>query len=356
MAMKLSPDDISSLLDSVDEEMEHARGELEHAQSIIQTTGLTVHSSVLNDFAHVAGSSGAGAGGDTTTGGETKTNNTMDLQQEAALAVQARHKYNPMRGTLSAFPLVLTTTGGHCNTDHVIHQNPDGTVNKLSEYKRMMKRRYRHIQLEERGADRWDLPRIPGGRRRRIKRYADAPSAPPEPPSAGYVIYVSQMTTKLRHDNPDRHHNQISAVRRISNMWNNLSEKEREHYINLARDARSEYEHQLLQYRSTGQWSPSTKFTRLRNKNGQVQRDERSTGSNGPWVRIPYEEKNELERELDAYEQVIFPPRPKAMEREHEEKAQESREKRKEKMMMENRGSVKRRRRAKSKSADTIEV
>ena len=75
-----------------------------------------------------------------------------------------------------------------------------------------MKRRHRQTQLEERGSDRWDLPRIPGGRRRRLKRDADAPSAQPEPPQTGYVIYVSQMTTKLRHDNPDRHHNQILAV------------------------------------------------------------------------------------------------------------------------------------------------
>ena len=232
--------------------------------------------------------------------------------------------------------LLSSKIRGHCNTDHIIHQNPDGTVNKLSEYKRRMKRRHRQTQLEERGSDRWDLPRIPGGRRRRLKRDADAPSAPPEPPQTGYVIYVSQMTTKLRHDNPDRHHNQISAVRRISSMWNNLSEKERDHYTKLARDARTEYENQLMEYRATGHWSPSTTFTRLsNNKNGHVRcrgNEERSTGSNGPWVRIPYAEKNGLEKELDSYEQVIFPPRPKSMEKEHEEKVKEQKKRRKERM------------------------
>ena len=126
----LSPEDIAFLLDRVDEEMEDAKEELEHAQSIIQTAGLTVHSSVLNEFASsaaggsgggdAAASSAAAKGGDSATSTSTSTNNNnnvpppsvpMDLQQEAALDVQARHKYNPMRGTLSAFPLVLTTTG-----------------------------------------------------------------------------------------------------------------------------------------------------------------------------------------------------------------------------------------------------
>ena len=123
----LSPEDIASLLNRVDEEMEDAKEELEHAQSIIQTAGLTVHSSVLNEFASSA-AGGSGGGGDgaassaAAKGGDSASTTTttnvspqpsvpMDLQQEAALAVQARHKYNPMRGTLSAFPLVLTTTG-----------------------------------------------------------------------------------------------------------------------------------------------------------------------------------------------------------------------------------------------------
>jgi hypothetical protein len=48
-------------------------------------------------------------------------------------------------------------------------------------------------------------------------------------------------------------------------------------------------------------------------------------------VRIPYSEKNELERELETYDQVIFPPRPKEMEEEHERRLEESKVKRKRK-------------------------
>ena len=63
----------------------------------------------------------------------------MDLRQEAAPTVQAQYWFNPLRGTLSAFPHVLSTTGGHSNFDHVIQKNLDGTVDRLAEYRSMMK-------------------------------------------------------------------------------------------------------------------------------------------------------------------------------------------------------------------------
>jgi hypothetical protein len=229
---------------------------------------------------------------------------------------------------------VLSTTAGHSNTDHIVHQNPDGTTNKLSEYKRRLKQRVRQVQAEEKGSDRWDLPRIPGGRRRRIKRDVDAHGAPPEPPPTGYVIYVSQMTTKLRHDNPNRRHDQISAMRRISKMWNCLSEEEKDHYSRLAADAQLEYKSRVREYRATGAWQEFTVIERLKNKiecPEEVFR-ERRPGNNGPWVRIPYEEKNGLEKELETYDMVIFPPRPKEMEEEHQRKMMESKERRKKKI------------------------
>jgi hypothetical protein len=48
-------------------------------------------------------------------------------------------------------------------------------------------------------------------------------------------------------------------------------------------------------------------------------------------VRIPYEAKNALEKEIETYEQVIFPPRPVEMEEVHEQRLEESKKKRKEK-------------------------
>ena len=55
-------------------------------------------------------------------------------------------------------------------------------------------------------------------------------------------------------------------------------------------------------------------------------------GNNGPWVRVPYEKKNELEKEIDSYEQVIFPPRPAGLEGGHEEMVAERERRRRERV------------------------
>ena len=322
---RLDPEDISSLLERVDYETAAAEEELEYAQHIIQDAGLTVKKSALGGrFApdailNSAPSNNGGA--------------PVPLYKElAAAAAHARQHFNPVRGALSAYPLVLSTTAGYSNTDHIVHQNPDGTTNKLSEYKRRMNQRISRAKIEEKGSDRWDLPRIPGGRRRRIKRDVDAPTAPPEPPGAGYIIYVSQMTTKLRHENPNRHHNQISAVRRIAKMWAQSSDEEKEHYNRLSADATAEYKTRVREFRATGAWQEFTTITRLKNKNGVDVIPDRRNTNQGPWVRIPYERKNELEKELEEYDQVIFPPRPSEMEEEHKRKVDEAKERRKKKI------------------------
>ena len=323
---RLSPEDITSLLERADEATAAAEEELEYAQDFLDDAGLTVKKSVLDGSTFSP--DGLMNSAPSTNGGAPQPM----YKELAAAAVHARQQFNPLRGTLSAYPLVLSTTAGHSNTDHIVQQNPDGTTNKLCEYKRRMKQRISRAQTEERGGDRWDLPRIPGGRRRRIKRDVDAPSAPPEPPHAGYIIYVSQMTTKLRHDNPKRHHDQISAVRRIAKMWHRLSDNEKDHYTQLVADSQAEYKTRVREFRATGAWQPYTTIERLKNKNGVEIVADRKTGSQGPWVRIPYEKKNDLEKELEAYDQVIFPPRPSEMEEEHQKRLEESKERRKKKI------------------------
>lgn len=358
----LSSADITSLLERADHEIVSAQEELRHAQPIAEAAGLSVHSSVLDPSyqaklsASVGVSAAAAASLDGSTNTATATTSEqqlLDLQQEAALVVTARQSFNPLRGTLSAYPLVLSTTGGYSNNDHIIpykinnnnSSSASSSIDKFSEYKRSLKRRHRQLITEHRGVDRWDLPRrIPGGRRRRIKRDVDRPSAPPDPPNSGYVLFVSQMTTKLRHDNPHRHHNQIHAVRKISALWNSMGDGERGHYKQLARDATREYEDRLIEYRATGSWTPYCCIERLsrgpvKGGGGGVEEegetnnnDGNRPGNQGPWVRIPYEEKNELEKELEGYEQVIFPPRPKEMEEEHERRVRESKARRRRKV------------------------
>ena len=116
-------------------------------------------------------------------------------------------------------------------------------------------------------------------------------------------------------------------------MWNGMSKKDRNHYVQLAKDARTEYEERLMEYRATGNWAPFSTIIRLENnKNGVVCRSTLERITYGPWVRIPLEQKNELEKELEAYDQVIFPPRPAGMEEEHETRVKESLEKRRKKI------------------------
>jgi len=242
---------------------------------------------------------------------------------------------------LQAFQPVLSTTGGHSNTDHVIQITGDYRSDAIAEYKRKLKRRARAMQPEQRGSDRWDQPRVQGSRRRRIIREKDLPSAPPEPPPSGYVLFIAQMTTKIRHDRPAAHHDQIKVVKEISKIWKfALGDKDREYYNEFAREAREEYELQHEEFRATGAYQPSNVFTRLGSQghpyptatavniandttvnandhgiNHDIDHDhdiynDVSIAVNGPWVRIAQHEKNALEREISSYDSVKFPPRP----------------------------------------------
>ena len=111
---------------------------------------------------------------------------------------------------------VLETTGGHSNTDHLILQTGDYETDRIAELQRRLSKRQRALRPESKGDERWDKKRAPGERRRRIARDADAPY---EPPPSGYVIFVGQMTTKIRHDRPNELHNQTKAVQEISKIW-----------------------------------------------------------------------------------------------------------------------------------------
>ena len=82
-------------------------------------------------------------------------------------------------------------TGGHSNTDHVVVTTGDDRIDRIAELKRNLLRRHRAMQPEQRGDDRWDKPKIPGERRRRIVREQDRDDYPAEAPNTGwYVVCV----------------------------------------------------------------------------------------------------------------------------------------------------------------------
>ena len=79
-------------------------------------------------------------------------------------------------------------TGGHSNTDHVVPTTGDDKIDRIAELKRNLLRRHRAMQPEDRKEDRWDKPKIPGERRRRIFREQDREDYPPEPPCTGWYV------------------------------------------------------------------------------------------------------------------------------------------------------------------------
>jgi hypothetical protein len=79
-------------------------------------------------------------------------------------------------------------TGGHSNTDHVVVTTGDDRIDRIAELKRNLLRRHRAMQPEQRGDERWDKPKIPGERRRRIVREQDREDYPPEAPNTGWYV------------------------------------------------------------------------------------------------------------------------------------------------------------------------
>ncbi len=100
---------------------------------------------------------------------------------EAAIA---EGPYNPSNDGTSAGASGFT--GGHSNTDHVVVTTGDDKIDRIAELKRNLLRRHRAMQPEQRGDERWDKPKIPGERRRRIVREQDNEDYPPEAPVTGW--------------------------------------------------------------------------------------------------------------------------------------------------------------------------
>jgi hypothetical protein len=210
-------------------------------------------------------------------------------------------------------------TNGHSNTDHVVVVTGDYATDRIAELRRNLLTRCRMEQPESRRDDRWDKPRVPGERRRRIIREKDLPRAPPEPPPSGYIVFLGQMTTKLRYERRHERHSQTKVILEISKMWSMaLTEEERTYYNSFCEELRNEYKRQHMEFRATGYYTPSNKFERL--------------DGAGLWVRKNAHEKNALEREIATYDTVVFPMRPPEFDEEYRRREQESKEKRKAKL------------------------
>lgn len=222
----------------------------------------------------------------------------------------------PAAAAASTFPSAIpasSTTGGHSNTDHIVFQTGDPVTDRIEELKRNHFHRTHHQQQHtESSAQKWDKPRAAGERRRRVQR--DDLNAPAEPPPSGYIIFVGQMTTKIRHDRSGERHNQTAVVQEISKVWRiNLSDEDQKYYHEMADYIRTEYKTQYLEYRATGSFTPSDSYKRVGNF----------------WTHRKKHEKNDLELELDTYDTVLFPPRPPEFDDEYRKREEESKRRRK---------------------------
>ena len=339
----LSHETIDAIMMQAQEELEKADYHLSEARDIAKRYGLTVDSSILdpafqtplipsnqlsklnipsdadkkenvsNEQAHFQYDSKL-------TVGKNENQNINDINSAhvsnniidgGIMASSIRARTN----LLPNLPNILSTTGGHSNTDHLVLNTGHAQFDRVTELKRNLRRRARAMQPECKGEDRWDQPRFPGQRlrRRRISREMDLPSAPPEPPKSGYVLFVGQMTAKTKHDRQQRYqhrkeqmtkeqyeaymqHDQIKVVREISKIWRyGMAPEEKQYYTDFATSAKIEYNHQIREFRATGGYVPSSTFMKL---------------GEGPWVRKIWHEKNDLERELATYPMDIFRLKP----------------------------------------------
>jgi hypothetical protein len=215
------------------------------------------------------------------------------------------------------------STGGHSNIDHCIVTTNHYSTDRIAEWRRCLLNRCRAALPEHRGDDRWDKQKAPGERRRRIVRVKDMPSAPPEPPPSAYIVFLGQMTTKLRHDRgPHEPHRQPLIMREVSTLWTTaLHESDRQYYEDFCNQIRDEYQLLHLEYRATGYYTPSARF-------------ERPDGA-GLWVHKKIDEKNELETEIASYETVLFPMRPPELDEAYAKREKEGRERRRLKLKQE---------------------
>lgn len=136
--------------------------------------------------------------------------NTLPRSTVGAALADASTNATDSAPLVAIDPATVTpqTTGGYSNTDHSIVRTGNKRKDRVAELRRNLWRRYRLMEPETRQEGRWDKPRLPGERRRRIARERDLPDAPPEPPLTGFVAFLSQMTVKIRHDRPDAPHDQ----------------------------------------------------------------------------------------------------------------------------------------------------
>lgn len=204
---------------------------LERAREMAAKAGLSIDSYIVNPN-HPANKEASALGGpedyivdvtegvranDATKSAKQPTRrapSSIARQQQQQHLQHPQHQHHHHNSTIPPLMKVVDNvhqTGAYSNTDHYVQKTGDVRADRIAELKRHLLRRHRAMRPEDRGEERWDKPKLPGERRRRIVREKDLDIAPPDPPATGWIAFLSQMTLKIRHDRPKGQHDQAKS-------------------------------------------------------------------------------------------------------------------------------------------------
>ncbi|MXQ98636.1 hypothetical protein E5288_WYG002660 [Bos mutus] len=157
------------------------------------------------------------------------------------------------KGKMSAYAFFVQT----CREEHK-KKNPEVPVN-FAEFSKKCSERWKTMSGKEKSkfdemakADkvRYDREMKDYGPAKGGKKKKD-PNAPKRPPS-GFFLFCSEFRPKIKSANPGISIGDVA--KKLGEMWNNLSDSEKQPYINKAAKLKEKYEKDVADYKSKGKF------------------------------------------------------------------------------------------------------
>ncbi|XP_023562044.1 high mobility group protein B3 [Octodon degus] len=157
------------------------------------------------------------------------------------------------KGKMSAYAFFVQT----CREEHK-KKNPEVPVN-FAEFSKKCSERWKTMSGKEKSkfdemakADkvRYDREMKDYGPAKGGKKKKD-PNAPKRPPS-GFFLFCSEFRPKIKSTNPGISIGDVA--KKLGEMWNNLSDSEKQPYITKAAKLKEKYEKDVADYKSKGKF------------------------------------------------------------------------------------------------------
>uniref|UniRef100_H3B5J2 High mobility group protein B3 n=1 Tax=Latimeria chalumnae TaxID=7897 RepID=H3B5J2_LATCH len=155
------------------------------------------------------------------------------------------------KGKMSAYAYFVQS----CREEHK-RKSPDVPVN-FAEFSKKCAERWKvvdapnvfvHFILEKADKVRYDQEMKDFGPVKGGKKKKD-PNAPKRPPS-GFFLFCSEYRPKIKSTNPGLTIGDVA--KKLGEMWNNLSDGEKQPYVNKAAKLKEKYEQDVANYKSKG--------------------------------------------------------------------------------------------------------